>query len=175
MVHLPLGLSLARQFARSESPRSPLSPPRSTAILTNESQESSSMDSLLRRQQQHDEEHAESVPAFLSCGPSVVSTPICIRTFLLPSHKTIPNRALRSSYLFATPPPPNRRRCSMSHAWSSQLILMSMHVSLSVINLQVSTQNQQPRPLLCRFQVRHRLGGRQPSLVSQWCSSTRCR
>ncbi|SJX64562.1 related to Ceramide glucosyltransferase [Sporisorium reilianum f. sp. reilianum] len=57
-----LGLRLARQFARSESPRSPLSPPRSSAILTNESQDSSSVDSLMQRQQQHHELHAESVP-----------------------------------------------------------------------------------------------------------------
>ena len=57
-----LGLSLARRFARSESPRSPLSPPRSSAILTNESEDSSSLDSLMRRQQQHDDQHAESVP-----------------------------------------------------------------------------------------------------------------
>ncbi|KAJ9474864.1 Ceramide glucosyltransferase [Pseudozyma hubeiensis] len=57
-----LGLSLARQFARSEAPRSPLSPPRSSTILTNQSQDSSSLDSLLLRQQQNHEEHAESVP-----------------------------------------------------------------------------------------------------------------
>lgn len=57
-----LGLSLARQFARSESPRSPLSPPRSSSILTNESEDSSSLDSLMRRQQQQDVDHAESVP-----------------------------------------------------------------------------------------------------------------
>ncbi|SNX87143.1 related to Ceramide glucosyltransferase [Melanopsichium pennsylvanicum] len=57
-----LGLGLARQFAHSESPRSPLSPPRSSSILTNESENSSSLDSLIRRQQQHSNEHAESVP-----------------------------------------------------------------------------------------------------------------
>ncbi|SAM83827.1 related to Ceramide glucosyltransferase [Ustilago bromivora] len=57
-----LGLSLARQFANSESPRSPLSPPRSSAILTNESEDSSSLDSLMRRQQQEVDSHAESVP-----------------------------------------------------------------------------------------------------------------
>ncbi|SPO30770.1 related to Ceramide glucosyltransferase [Ustilago trichophora] len=57
-----LGLGLANQFARSESPRSPLSPPRSSAILTNQSEDSSSIDSLMRRQQQHGQLHAESVP-----------------------------------------------------------------------------------------------------------------
>ncbi|CDR88751.1 related to Ceramide glucosyltransferase [Sporisorium scitamineum] len=57
-----LGLRLARQFALSESPRSPLSPPRSSAILTNQSENSISIDSLIQRQQQHHEQHAESVP-----------------------------------------------------------------------------------------------------------------
>ncbi|ETS60130.1 hypothetical protein PaG_05665 [Moesziomyces aphidis] len=57
-----LGLSLARQFARPESPRSPLSPPRTSTLLTNESENSRSFDSLQRRQQQNDEDHAESVP-----------------------------------------------------------------------------------------------------------------
>ena len=57
-----LGLSLARQFARSEPPRSPLSPPRSSSILTNESQDTSSIDSLMRRHQQHDDQHAQSAP-----------------------------------------------------------------------------------------------------------------
>ena len=57
-----LGLRLARQFARSESPRSPLSPPRPSAILSNQTQDSSSLDSLMQRQQHHNQEHADSVP-----------------------------------------------------------------------------------------------------------------
>ncbi|SPO30977.1 related to Ceramide glucosyltransferase [Ustilago trichophora] len=57
-----LGLGLANQFAHSESPRSPLSPPRSSVILTNETHDSSSIDSLMRRQQHHGQQHAESVP-----------------------------------------------------------------------------------------------------------------
>lgn len=57
-----LGLRLSRQFARLESPRSPLSPPRSSNILTNQTQETSSLDSLLQRQHLHHEQHAESVP-----------------------------------------------------------------------------------------------------------------
>ena len=57
-----LGLRLSRQFARLESPRSPLSPPRSSNILTNQTQDTSSLDSLLQRQHLHHEQHAESVP-----------------------------------------------------------------------------------------------------------------
>ncbi len=170
-----LGLSLTRQFARSESPRSPLSPPRSSAILTNESCNSSSLDSLLHRQQQHHDQHAESVLACRSCGLSVdsiaISTPICPP----PSPRTIHIRDSRSysrsarlvSRVSESP------QCRSNGCGCSSEGRCSHHHWRPGRRRQ--PQDQQSRSLLRCCQVRHCLGRGQPSLVSLWRSRTRGR